>query len=108
MVSLRQLGIHIVELLPGCVDFPKELLVVTFVLFVVIALFRVQIVELGLVGEVDLVNLLFIRADLILHVTLDREKTVEVLALLIILVLDVAEERFNVLGLRIRTMLIQS
>jgi len=83
-------------------------LVVTFVGFVVVALLRVKIVEFGFVGEVYLLDLLLVRTDLVFHVSLHTKKSVQVVALLIVLVLDVHVERFDVLGLRVRAMFVQS
>ena len=56
---------------------------------------------------VDLSNLLFHVGYLILHVALLSEDLVQVLPLLVILVLDVHEERLDVLGLRVGAVLVQ-
>ena len=56
---------------------------------------------------IDLSDLLLDIRDLILHVPLLGEDLVQVLSLLVILVLDVHEERLDVLGLRVRAVLVQ-
>jgi len=70
-------------------------------------LFGVEVVELGLVGVVDLGDLLLDVRDLVLHVALLREDLVEVLSLLVVLVLDVHEEGLDVLGLGVAAVLVE-
>ena len=56
---------------------------------------------------IDLSDLLLDIRDLILHVALLREHLIEVLSLLVVLVLDVHEEGLDVLGFRVRAVLVQ-
>lgn len=79
----------------------EQLVIVVFVLFVVIALFRVQIVQFGLICKVNFLNLLLVRVNLIFHVPLLRKQPVQVRALSIILILNVHVQSFNVVGLRV-------
>jgi len=61
------------ELTAVLVDLNLEVLVIGLQLFVVIALLGVEVVQLGLVGVVDVLNLLLVTLELILHITLLRE-----------------------------------
>ena len=93
--------VDLLEFPPLLLNFGEQLVVIVFVLLVVVPLFGVEVVEFGLVGEVDLLDLLFVRVDFVLHVSLLREEAVQVGALLVVLVFDVHEERLDVLGLRV-------
>ena len=76
-------------------------------LLVLVALLRVEIVETSLVSKVNIIDLLLVGVELVLHITLFGEKSIQVSALLIVLVLDMHVERLNVLRLSIAAMLIQ-
>ena len=77
-------------------------------LLVLVTLLGVQVVEAGLVGEVNIVDLLLIRVAFVLHVTVLGKKGVEVPALLIVLAFDMLEQSFDVLGLCLASMLVLS
>jgi len=79
----------------------EQLVIVVFVLFVVIALFWVQIVQFSLICKVNFLNLLLVRMNFIFHVPLLREEPVQVRALSIVLILNVHVQSFNVVGLRV-------
>jgi hypothetical protein len=76
-------------------------------LLVLVTLLRVQIVEPGLVGEVDIVDLLLVRVKLILHIAFLTEQSVQVGPLLVVLVLDMHVESLDILRLRTTSILIE-
>ena len=86
----------------------RKSIVLLLEFFILITLLGVQIIEPGLVSEVNVVDLLLVRVELILHVTLLGEKGVQVRPLLIVLVLDMHVESFNVFGLGIAAVLVES
>jgi len=106
--SLAQSSVYFLQLVAWVVNLSKQLIVVTFELFVFISLFGVQIVKLRLVCKVDFLYLLLIAVDLIFHITLFAEKTVKMCSLLIVLVLNVHIKSFDVLWLCVRSMLVES
>ena len=75
---------------------------------ILVPLLRVQVIQLALIGHVDVLYLLLDIRDLVLHVALLREDLVQVLPLLVVLVLDMHEQGFDVLWLGIGPVLIQS
>jgi len=97
---------NFLELLPLKANFVLQIVVLLLELLVFIALLRVEIVEAGLVSEVDIVDLLLIRIDLILHIALLCKEGVQMSSLFVILVLDMHVECFDILGLSITTMLV--
>ena len=95
------------ELLSLKANLVLQIIVLLLELLVLIALLGVEIVEAGLVREVDIVDLLLIRIDLIFHIALLSKEGVQMSSLFVILVLDMHVERFDILGLSIATMLIK-
>ena len=93
--------VDFLKLAPLVLNICEQLVIVVFVLFVVIALFRVQIVQFSLICKVNFLNLLLVRMNLIFHVSLLREEPVQVRALSIVLILNVHIQSFNVVGLRV-------
>ena len=69
----------------------SQAIVLMLELFVLITLLRVQIVQTSLIGKVDIVDLLLIRVQFVLHISFLSEKGVQVRALLVILVLNMHE-----------------
>ena len=106
-LSLDQAGVDLLQLGPAAVDLALEATVLLLQALVLVPLLRIQIVQLALVGHVDVLDLLLDVRDLVLHVTLLSEDLVEVLPLLVILVLDVHEEGLDVLRLGIRAILVE-
>lgn len=106
-LSLGEAAVDLLELLALLVDVGHEALVIGLELLVFVALLGVQVVQLGFVGVVNFLNLLLVRLNLVLHVALLREEGVEVLALLVVLVLDVDVERFDVFGLSVGAVLVE-
>ena len=84
-----------------------EALVVRLHFLIVVSLLRIQVVQFALVSVLDLLNLLLVRVDIILHFPLLSEKLVKCDPLLIILVLNVHEEGFDVVGLCVGAMLVE-
>ncbi len=82
---------------------------IVFVLefLILIALLRVQVVQTGLVGKVDIIDLLLVRVELVLHVALLSKQGVQVRALLIVLVFDVHKQSLNVLRLGVTSVLVE-
>ncbi len=74
---------------------------------ILIALLRVQVVQTGLVGKVDIIDLLLVRVELVLHVALLSKQGVQVRALLIVLVFDVHKQSLNVLRLGVTSVLVE-
>lgn len=97
-----------IELVSRVGNFLVEQSVFFLQFLVLIALFRVKIVESRLVGIIYLLDFRLSVLDLTLHVTLFAEEVVQVSTLLIILVLDVHVERLNVLRLRVTAVLVKS
>ena len=95
------------ELLSLKANLVLEIVVLLLELLVLIALLRVKIVEAGFICEVDVVDLLLIRIDLILHVALLSKEGVQVSSLFVILVLNMHVERLDILGLSIAAMLVE-
>ena len=83
------------------------MVVIIFVSFIVISLFWIKIIKLCFVCKVNLLDLLFITVNLIFHVSLLAEKSVQMMSLLIILVLDMHKERFDIFRFCIRAMFIE-
>ena len=98
---------NFLELLPLKANLVLQIVVLLLELLVLIALLRVEIVETGLVCEVDIIDLLLIRIDLILHVALLGKEGVQMSSLLVILVLDMHVERLDILGFGIAAMLVK-
>ena len=67
--SLKPLS-HFLKVLSLDTDLMRELVVLLLELFVLVALLRIQVVQAGLVCEVDIVDLLLITVELVLHVAL--------------------------------------
>lgn len=85
-LGLSKSLVDFVELTALVVDFSQQLLVIILVFFVVVPLFRVKVIELSFVGKVNFLNLLLIAVNLIFHVSLLAEQTVQMDSLLVVLV----------------------
>ena len=59
-LSMSQLSVDVLEFLTGLLNFTQELLIISLVLLVIIALLGVQVVKLSFVSEVDFLDLLFV------------------------------------------------
>ena len=94
------------ELLSLKTNLVLQIVVLLLELLVFIALLGVEIIEAGLVGEVDIVDLLLIRINLILHIALLSKEGVQMSSLFVILVLDMHVESLDILGLSITAMLV--
>jgi hypothetical protein len=90
------------------IDLVLETKVVVLQFFIVIALLGVEVVKLGLVSVVDVLDLLLVTLELILHLTLLSEQVIEGGLLLIVLVLNVHIQSFDVIGLGITSVFVQS
>jgi hypothetical protein len=99
-------SINFLQVGPVLIDLGCEPTVLLLELLVLVALFGVQVVQLALVGQVDLLDLLLRVCDLVLHVPLLRKHLVQMRPLLVVLVLDVHEQGLDVLGLGVRTILV--
>lgn len=77
-------------------------------LFIFVSLLRIQIVQSGLILEVDFLNLALVVLDFGFHVSLFAEKVIQMGSLFVILVLDVHVESFNVFRLGITSVFIES
>ena len=97
---------YFLELLSLKANLVLQIVVLLLELFVLIALLGVEIIKASLVREVDIVDLLLIRINLIFHIALLGKEGVQMSSLFVILVLDMHVERFDILGLSITTMLI--
>ena len=95
------------ELLALDSNFVSQTIVFVLEFLILIALLRVQVVQTGLVGKVDIIDLLLVWVELVLHVALLSEQGVQVRALLIVLVLDVHKQSLNVLWLRVTSVLVK-
>ena len=98
---------NFLELLPLKANLVLQIVVLLLELLVLIALLRVEIIEAGFISEVDIVDLLLIRIDLILHVALLGKEGVQMSSLFVILVLDMHVECLDILGFGIAAMLIK-
>ena len=76
MLHLGKLLVNFVELLAIHLNFIVKSIVFSLKLLIFVALLRVQIVKTGLVGIVDLLDLLFISVQLVLHVLFFSKKRV--------------------------------
>ncbi len=94
------------ELLALDTNFVSQTIVFVLEFLILIALLRVQVVQTGLVGKVDIIDLLLVRVELVLHVALLSKQGVQVRALLIVLVLDVHKQSLNVLRLGVTSVLV--
>lgn len=100
-----------VDLLKICavtIDLISEALILLLKLFVFVSLLRIQVVKLALIRHVDLLYLSLNIRDLIFHVSLLCEDLIQMRSLLIVLVLNVHVECFNVLWLCVTAVLIKS
>jgi hypothetical protein len=70
--------VDFVELASLVLNICKQLVIVILVLLVVVALFRVQIVQLSLICEINLLDLLLIRVNPVFHVPLLRKQAIQV------------------------------
>ena len=68
MLHLGKLLVNFVELLAIHLNFIVKSIVFSLKLLIFVALLRIQIVKTGLVGVVDLLDLLFISVQIDLHV----------------------------------------
>ena len=59
-LSMSQLSVDVLEFLTGLLNFTQELLIISLVFLVIIALLGVQVVKLSFVSEVDFLDLLFV------------------------------------------------
>ena len=84
-----------------------KLIVLLLQLFVLVALLRVEVVKACLVREVNVVNLLLVGVKLILHVTFFGKQGVKMSTLFVVLIFDVHVQSFDVLGLRITSVLVK-
>ena len=98
---------NLLELLSLKANLVLQIVVLLLELLVLIALLGVEIVEAGLVREVDIVDLLLIRIDLIFHIALLRKEGVQMSSLFVILVLNMHVERLDILGLSITAMFVK-
>ncbi len=85
-LGLSKSLVDFVELTALVVDFSKQLLVIILVFFVVVPLFRVEVIELRFVCKVNFLNLLLIAVNFIFHVPLLAKQTVQMDSLLVVLI----------------------
>ena len=95
------------ELLALDADLIGQVVVLLLKLFILVALLGVEIVQTSLVRKVDIVDLLLVRVQLILHITLLGEESVKVRSLLVVLVFDVKVKRLDVIWFGVASMLVQ-
>jgi len=76
--------------------------------FILVSLLRIQIVQSGLILEVDLLNLTLIVLNFGFHVSLFPEKVIQVSSLLVILVLNMHIECLDIFRLGITSILVES
>jgi len=91
--------VHVVEVLAVNLDFVGQSRVLTLERLVLVALLRVEVVQTGLVGEVNVLDLLLVAGQFVLHVLLLGEESVQVTLLLVVLVLDVHVKVLDIFGL---------
>lgn len=108
ILSLHQSLADILELLALHTNLALKEIVFRLELLVFVALLRVQIVEAGLVCEVDVADLLLVRVKFVLHVAFLSEQVIEVRSLLVVLVLDVHVQGLDILRLGVTSVLIES
>ena len=105
---LHETGVDLLQFISGVIDFLRKHIVLLLELFILVPLLRIEVVETGLILEVDVLDLLFITLDLRLHIPLVTEEIVQVSSLLIILILYVQVEILNVLWLGVTSVLVKS
>jgi len=106
-LSVSQLAINVFELLTGLLNFTEKLLIVSLVLLVIVTLLGVQVIKLSFVGEVNLLDLLFVGGNFVLHVSLFTEEAVQVLLLLLVLVANVHVQRIDVFWFGVGAVLVE-
>lgn len=106
-LSLHETLLDLFKFLAFFGDFTEQTSVIRLQLFVVVALFRVKIVQLGFSCIADLLNLLLITIYVVLNFPLLCEQLVQCHSLFIILILNVHEEGLDVVGFSVRTVLVE-
>jgi hypothetical protein len=99
--------VHVIEVLAVNLNFIRKSRVLALERLVLVALLRVEVVQTGFVGEVDVLDLLLVTSQFVLHVFLLGEESVEVALLLVVLVLDVHEEVLDIFGLSVGAVLVE-
>ena len=107
ILRVLESGSDVLELLALDTDFIGQPVVLQLQLLILVSLLWVQVIQSGLVREVNIVNLLLVGVELVLHVTLLAKQRVQVGALLVVLILDMQVERFDIFWLRVTSMLIK-
>ena len=102
-----QSGGDFFELLALDADLIGQVVILLLKLFILVALLGVEIIQTSLVREVDIVDLLLVRVQLVLHIALLGEKSVKVRSLLVVLVFNMKVKRLNVIWFGVTSMLVQ-
>jgi len=97
-LSCHESLLNFVKLSSFLLDFSNKGVVVRLLLLVVVALLGVQVVKFRFVGKADLLDLLLVRVDVVLHFALLCKQLIESDTLLVVLVLDVHVQSFDVVG----------
>ena len=97
----------ILQFLPLHADLVRQAVVLLLQLFIFVALLGVKIIQSGLICEIDIVDLLFVRVELVFHVALLGKKIVQMRSLLIVLVFDMQVKRFNIFRFCVTSVLIK-
>jgi len=108
VLSLAQTVVDVLKFGTSSLNFILEALVVVLVLFVIITLLGIQVIQFCLISVLNFLDLLFEGLDFVFHVTFLSKKAIKVALLLVVLILNVHEESFDIFWLRVRAMLIES
>ena len=106
--SLGKSSICLLELISGVIDFLSEDSIFFLQLFILVSLFRVQIIKSRLILEVDFLDLLLEVLDLSFHISLLTEKIIQVGPLLVILTLNMHVKSFNIFRLGVTSVFVKS
>lgn len=97
----------ILELLALQANLIVQVVVLLLKLLVLVSLLWVQIIEPCLIREVDVIDLLLVGVQFVLHVTFLGEKSVKMSSLLVVLVFYVEVEGLDIFRLSVTSVLVQ-
>lgn len=104
---LDESSVDFVQFLSSIVNFSNKVCVLILETLILVTLFRVEIIQLSFVSVLNFLDLLLIAVDFVLHIALFREETIQVRALLIILVFNMHEKSFDIIRFSITAMFIK-
>lgn len=105
--ELRQSLVDIFELLTVRLDFAVQAVVFPLEFLVLVSLLWVEVVQAGFVSVVNLLDLLLVAGQFVLHVFFLSKQRVQMVLLFVVLVLDVHVQVVDIFWLSVATVLVQ-